>query len=98
MGDFEFMQLLYVFFSLGFLQQKRGNAGLCSATGSMQWGCERLGSGEHTSAVFPSCSYILNEKNPTSKFTLLRLCFVINFTFYEPRCLWWIVKQNEEGN
>lgn len=31
------------FFALIFLQQKRGNAGLCSATGSMQWGCGEAG-------------------------------------------------------
>lgn len=45
MGDLGLVQLLYAlfFFALIFLQQKRGNAGLCSATGSMQWGCGEAG-------------------------------------------------------
>lgn len=53
---------------------------------------------KHTTAVFPSCSNILDKKSLNSKFTLLRQCFVINFILYELLCVWRIMKQNEEGN
>lgn len=53
---------------------------------------------KHTSAIIPTCSNMLSEKSSNARFTLLRQCFVINFIFYEPLCLWRFVKQNEEGN
>lgn len=101
MGDLGLVQLLYAlfFFFAYFSSSRREGMLVCVVPQAVCSGAvEKLGSGEHTCTVFPSCSHILNEKSLTSKFTLLRPYFVINFIFYEPRCLWWIVKQNEEGN